>query len=282
MFALLLTGLLATYFSDAREKPAENPYAAGCACHEQLDFACAIDLLTVAAHQTDPRDQTRLIDIHRRLAESFLALGRRSEAVATFEALLKIDPAYSIESPGVSPKILDALSVARQNLAQKTTPPAEKPDAPAWLELGLAAGAELLVGQDRRLLRTGPVFELEGNYILPGPWRLGLGLRYTFHEVSASGSLVHAAGGWVSLGMVFRIGSFHLGGHLGLGTEHFGVAGEDSKTGMLIPLRVCASLELSQDVRIGLLAEPGWLLTFDSGARSSFTASVGARLVLAL
>ena len=88
----------------AQTSPAADTYAAGLACYEQLDFHCAIELLSAAAREESGGDPARLLDIYRKLADSHLALGRREEAIADFMQLLHRDPNYQVwhlsEDPG--------------------------------------------------------------------------------------------------------------------------------------------------------------------------------------
>jgi len=261
----------------------DNTYRAGLACFEQLDFSCAIELLSAAA-QSGAADKNRLVDIYRKLAESHLALGQRKEAVSDFIALLEIQPAYTITSAGISPKIIDALDQARQRL-EKTKPiPAEPnrpPSEPAGIEFGFTAGVELLVGEDKRLLKAGPVFEIEGNFVISGPWRAGFGLRYTFHDLSENNSSMHLGGAWASFGGDWMLGPVHLAALGGLGIAYFGIPNEEGKTNLLIPLRFSAGLSIGSGVQLGLVLEPGWLLSLADSLKSSFTFCLGGRLLAA-
>ena len=122
----------------AQTAPAADTYAAGLACYEQLDFHCAIELLSAAAREESGGDPARLLDIYRKLADSHLALGRREEAIADFVQLLRRNPDYQIDKSGTSPKILDAFGEARDQLKReeqarlikKAPPPPPPPSRP--------------------------------------------------------------------------------------------------------------------------------------------------------
>jgi tetratricopeptide (TPR) repeat protein len=285
--ALIASMILWCFFSNhPTDSRAQNPpkqdstYRAGLACFDQLDFSCAIELLGAAA-KSGATDKNRLVDIYRKLAESHLALGQRKEAVLDFIDLLEIEPAYDITSVGVSPKIIDALDQARQRIKKDKPIPVEPPSKPAGIEFGLTAGAELLIGDDKRLLKTGPVFEIEGNFVVSGPWRAGFGLRYTFHELSENSSSLHLGGAWASFGGDWQLGSVHLAALAGLGVAYFGIPNEEGKTNLVIPLRFSAGLSIGSGIQLGLVLEPNWLLSLDDSLKSSFTFCLGGRLLVA-
>jgi hypothetical protein len=276
LFSFVLTG------GNSEDPPGQNPgaLAAGLECFEQLDFECAIELLGAAAASGRITRNETLVDIYRKLAESHLALGQRKEAVDRFADLLRLDPGYRITSAEISPKILDALEEARERIKSETREPVPvvPPSLPEpFMELGMSGGAEFLVGEDNRLLDTGPAVELEANFLLGGAWRTGIGLRYAFHGVSASDHDVHAAGAWASFGGEWNPGIFALAAHAGVGFVHFGILNEEGKTGLWLPLRLCAGFQLTPAIHLGLVVSPGWLITFDEETRSSFTLSVGGR-----
>ncbi len=281
---------LSFVFSGAPGAAGNDPYALGVACFERLDFSCAIDLLSAAASVCPRKNKTQLVDIYRKLAVSQLALGRRPEAVADFVRLLRVAPDFRLDQPGISPKILDAFSEARIEIektsssrqAPKPAPRQAAPESPAWLELGLTTGAELLVGEDRRLLDVGPAVDLECNFIVRGPWRVGAGLRYTFHGLSAGNDSLQLGGGWVSAGLDWRLGPLAIAVQTGLGAVYFGIPGNEGRAGLWLPLRLGAGYSLGRGLQLGVVITPAWIVTFDGGAKSSFTLALGGRLLLTL
>lgn len=269
----------------AQTTPAADTYAAGVACYEQLDYQCAIELLGAAAREESGGDTARLVDIYRRLADSHLALGRRQEAVADFVNLLRLNRGYRIEAAGTSPKILDAFGEAREMLKKEELARLEKKSRPApppepWMEIGFNAGAEFLVGDDADLLETGAAFEVEATFVLAGPWRVGGGLRYTFHDLAENDSTMHLAGGWAAGGAALKLGPLHAQLLLGLGLARFGILDQEGKTGLLLPVRLTVAVPVSGDLNMGLVAAPGWLITLESDPQSSFTMSVGGRIFM--
>jgi hypothetical protein len=271
----------------AQTAPPADTYAAGVACYEQLDFACAIELLGAAAREDPGGDPARLVDIYRKLADSHLALGRREEAIADFMRILRRDPGYRIEKSGTSPKILDAFGQARDRLEREERARLEKqarlqkrtaPPPEPWMEVGLSAGAELLVGEDSELLETGAAFAVEAIFVLSGPWRVGGGLRYSLHDLSQDDSCVHLGGGWASFGAGLEIGPVRAQLLAGAGLARFGVPDQEGKTGLLLPLRFTLSVPVSGGLNLGLLAAPGWLITMETDPRSSFTLTLGGRI----
>jgi tetratricopeptide (TPR) repeat protein len=280
VFGLLPIGLTILV---AQTAPAADTYAAGMACYEQLDFPCAIELLSAAAREEPGGDPARLLDIYRKLADSHLALGRREEAIADFMQLLRRNPNYQIDKSGTSPKILDAFGEARDRLKREDQARLKKIAAPLptpepWLEVGLCAGAELLFGNDADFLRTGAALDLEAIFVLGGPWRLGGGLRYAFHDLSENESTVHLAGGWAAFGAELAIGPVRTQLLAGAGLARFGIPDEEGKTGLLFPLRLTAIVPVSGGLNLGLLVAPGWLVTMESGPKSSFTLTLGGRI----
>lgn len=271
----------------AQTTPAADTYAAGMACYEQLDYQCAIELLGAAAREEPGGDPARLVDIYRKLADSHLALGRREEAVADFVKLLRLNRAYQIEASGTSPKILDAFGEARERLKkeelarlEKKSRAAARPPPPPepWMEVGFNAGVEFLVGDDADLLKTGAAFDVEATFVLAGPWRVGGGLRYTFHDLAEDSSTVHLAGGWASGGAALELGPVRTQLLLGVGLARFGILDQEGKTGLLLPLRLTATVFVSGDLNMGLVIAPGWLVTMEGDPKSSFTMSVGGRI----
>ncbi len=274
---------------------AENdPYTLGIACFEKLDFSCAIELLSVAARACPREDKVRLVDIYRKLAESQLALGRRAEAVSDFVRLLKIAPDFRLDTPGISPKILDAFSEALSKIEKAVQPPPlprqqvlrlsrpVAPKKPLSVELGLTAGAELLVGEDRRKLNIGPALDIECNYIVQDPWRIGAGLRYSYHGLSEGSDSLQLGGGWTAAGIEYHWGTFAVAIQAGLGAVYFGVPGSEGRAGLWLPMRLGASFSLGHGLQLGALLSPAWIVTFGGGVKSSFTLVAGGRLLVAL
>ena len=267
----------------AQTAPAADTYAAGLACYEQLDFHCAIELLSAAAREESGGNPARLLDIYRKLADSHLALGRREEAIADFIELLRRDPDYRIDKSGTSPKILDAFGEARDRLKREEQVRLEKkapgrPPPEPWMEVGLSTGAEILVGDDSDLLQTGAAFEVEAHFVLTGPWRVGGGLRYSFHDLVENDSSLHLAGGWAAFGAALEFGPVHTQLPAGAGLARFGIPDEEGKTGLLLPLRLIATVPVSGGLNLGLLVAPGWLITMESDPKSSFTLTLGGRI----
>ena len=267
----------------AQTTPAADTYTAGMACYEQLDYQCAIELLGAAAREESDGDPARLVDIYRKLADSHLALGRREEAVADFINLLRLKRDYRIEAAGTSPKILDAFGEARERLKKEELARLEKKSRPPpppepWMEVGFCAGAEFLFGNDADLLKTGAAFDVEASFVLAGPWRVGGGLRYTFHDLTENDSTVQLVGGWAAAGAALELGPVHTRLLLGVGLARFGILDQEGKTGLLVPLRVIATIPVSGDLNMGLQVAPGWLITMESDPKSSFTLSVGGRI----
>ena len=267
----------------AQTTPAADTYAAGVACYEQLDYQCAIELLGAAAREEPGGNPTRLVDIYRKLADSHLALGRREEAIADFKNLLRLDRGYRIEASGTSPKILDAFGEARERLKKEELARLEKkalplPPPEPWMEVGFNAGVELLVGQDADLLKTGAAFDVEATFVLTGPWRVGGGLRYTFHDLAENNSTMHLGGGWAAGGAALRVGPVRTQLLAGVGLARFGIPDQEGKTGLLLPLRFTASIPVSGDLNMGLQIAPVWLVTMESDPKSSFTLSLGGRI----
>jgi tetratricopeptide (TPR) repeat protein len=269
----------------AQTTPAADTYAAGMACYEQLDYQCAIELLGAAAREDSGGDPARLVDIYRKLADSHLALGRREEAVADFIKLLRLNREYRIETAGTSPKILDAFGEARERLKKEEMARLEKksrdrvrPPPEPWMEVGFNAGAEFLFGNDADLLETGAAFDVEATFVLAGPWRVGGGLRYTFHDLAENDSTMHLAGGWAAGGASLKLGPLHTQLLFGVGLARFGILDQEGKTGLLLPIRLTVTIPVSGDLNMGLAAAPGWLVTMESDPKSSFTMSVGGRI----
>jgi hypothetical protein len=267
----------------AQTTPAADTYTAGMACYEQLDYQCAIELLGAAAREESDGDPARLVDIYRKLADSHLALGRREEAVADFINLLRLKRDYRIETSGTSPKILDAFGEARERLKKEELARLEKKSQPPpppepWMEVGFNAGVEFLVGDDADLLKTGAAFDVEATFVLAGPWRVGGGLRYTFHDLAENDSTVQLVGGWAAGGAALELGPVRTQLLAGVGVARFGILDQEGKTGLLLPLRLTATIPVSGDLNMGLVIAPGWLVTMESDPKSSFTISVGGRI----
>lgn len=270
----LLAGLVCLL--SAGGAPSADTYTAGLACFERLDFPCAIELLEAAKLQPGRSTET-LSDIHRKLAESYIAQDKRDRAVQEFVELLRLNPAFELDSPDTSPKILDALQEAREKLE----PPKAEPVVPdPWLEMSLQGGAELLVGTDSDLLDIGPIVELGADFVLSGPWRLGAGLRYAFHDVSGDSSTVHLGGGWLTFGGSWNLDLIHLGAAAGVGVSYFGIPDQEGKTALLIPSRVYVNFPVLPNFQVGLIFSPALVVTMDDDVKSSFTMGVGGRLCL--
>ncbi len=279
-------GARAEQADQADKDAAGDPYAAGQACFEQLDFACAVDLLTAAAYATHASDHARRIDIQRKLAESHLALGQRNKAVSAFELLLRIDPRYRIDAPGTSPKILAALEEARSKQKAPaatrrdgTQVQVRQPEAGRSVRIGLAGGAEFLVGGDRRLLEIGPVVDLDLMYQFSENWLLGGGLRWAAHSLADDDSTLHLVGGWAGTGPAFRLGPVLLAGTFGFGVSRFGIPDREGKTALLLPLRLTTDVRLHDMFELGLSFSPSLVLSLGD-FRSSLTLDLAARLVL--
>lgn len=292
MRLVVLACAVSFFLGGAASAGGNDSYALGKACFERLNFSCAIELLTAAARACPPEDKARLADIYRKLAESQLALGRRSQAVADFVRLLKAVPGYRLKETGVSPKILDAFSEARAEIDKaeasrlKALKPVRgnsqptRPAGPPSVELGLSAGVEVLVGEDRRLLDVGPAFDLECDFPVGGRWRVGAGLRYTYHGRSSGGDGLQLGGGWASAGLDWRLGLVVIAARAGLGAVYFGIPGDEGRAGLWLPLRLGLNFDLGRGVWLGLLAAPAWIVTFNDGVKSSFTMVAGGRLLL--
>jgi hypothetical protein len=257
--------------------PGGDAYRAGLSCFERLDYPCAVELLTAAKGETG--DPARRTDILVKLAESHLALDQRAQAVDVFIELLRIAPDYRVEGPGTSPKIRAALEDARRSL-RPPVPPVTRPapPPPPWMEVGIGGGVELLVGADRDHLDAGPVVDLDVVFRLPGPFRVGAGLRYAYHDVTADSSALHLAGGWALAGLAWKIDFVVLGGAAGVGVVRFGVPDAEGRTGLFVPLRLFCDFPVLRGFHVGLTTSPGWVITFSDGVKSSFTLSIGGRL----
>jgi hypothetical protein len=213
-------------------------------------------------------------ELHRKLAESYLALGRREDAVAQFELLLQDDPGYRLGDPSVSPKIQEALHAAgERRRAREPRPP--------WVELGLDAGAQFLFGNDRGSLDTGWSLELGAQLELAGPFRVGAGLLTCAHEISGNDRTLREFGGWVGAGAGLWLGPVALSGLAGLGGGWFGVLGEENQSALLVPLRLRASVQVFGPLRLGATLAPSWLITFSPKTLSSFVLAVYGHLAAA-
>jgi tetratricopeptide (TPR) repeat protein len=280
---LLALGLIALPLdpaagADRSPLPAADAFRAGVACYQQLDFSCAVDLLTAAAWQAEPADQRRWGRIHRLLAESHLALGQRDEAVAVFVRLLRGRPDYAIDEPGVSPKILAALEQARRQLAREsiasrtTAPGAAGPDRPLLLDL--TGSAQFLVGRDADRLHTGGGLELALLYRYTTHWLLGGGARWAMHSLAGADRRLHLGAGWAGAGPCWSLGPLELAGVAGLGVGHFGVPQQDSRTALLLVARLSAHWQVHPRLALGLAFAPsGWICP--DGPDSSLTFAVG-------
>lgn len=285
---ILTAGMLFLICGSAAAQPAtDDAYRAGMACFEQLDYACAVDLLTAAAYAEDGSDRDRWCDIHRKLAESQLALGRPDRAVEAFERLLTKTPEYHLDQPGTSPKIRAALDRARQQ-RQRAAPPsppvaaANEAGARATqperaIRIGLTGGAEFLVGEDDRLLQIGPVVDLGLTYRYAESWALGGGLRWTRHAMDQVDQAVHLVGGWAGGGPSFHFGPVRLTGLVGFGLARFWVPGADGATALFVPVHLAVDFAIHDRIVLGLAFSPSWLLSFGD-FESSLTLDVSAGL----
>ncbi|MBN2494718.1 MAG: hypothetical protein JXR96_09030 [Deltaproteobacteria bacterium] len=275
---LLLLALLAP--AAGRAQAEADPYAAGLACFEQLDFRCAIELLSAAALTESGREHGQRIDIQRKLAEAHLALGQRPEALSRFEHLLELAPDYALE-PGVSPKIRACLEEARRRIKRRTVSAsaAGGPAARRFL-LGLAGGVELLTGRDRELLEPGLALELQLAYRLGGPWRLAGGLRYASHDLVGGSDSLHLGGGWIGAGAELELGAAVLGANAGLGGGYFGIAAQEGRGALLLVLHAYADWRAAVWLRLGLDCAPGLVVELEQG-ETSFTASIAGRAAIA-
>ena len=260
---------------------APDAYLAGRTCFEQLDYRCAVELLTAAAR--DPRfraEPGRLVEIYRLLAESHLALRQRQQAVAAFVELLRIKDDYRPDPATTSPKLLDALDEARRRLA--ATPPgvtAGRQPAASRLALRLVPAAQLLVGRDAELLQPGACIDLGAELRLGRHWLLAATLRYAFHQTRDGQHTVHLAGAWAAAGPGFELGNWRLGLLAGLGAVRFGVIDREGKSALLLPLLVQLDYRLGP-WHAGLVLGPGWLLTLESNPRSSLLLDLGLRFTV--
>jgi len=291
--SLIICWLLLGAPEAAAQPGAADAYQAGLACFERLDYACAVDLLTAASYAAHGSDRDRWCDIHRKLAESQLALGRPDRAVEAFERLLSRVPDYRIDRPGTSPKILDALERARRELLEPppSLPPSggvDPAEARARTEararplvLSLTGGAEFLVGEDSRLLEIGSALDLGLSYRYAPGWVLGGGLRWTSHALTRGGASVHLVGGFAGGGPSFTIGPVRLSGLIGLGAARFFVPGQDGKTALFVPLRLGVDFELVDRIWLGIGFSPSWLLSFGA-FDSSLTFDLSAGLAVGL
>ncbi len=280
---LLALGLIALPLgrvagADRPPAPAADAYRAGLACYQQLDFSCAVDLLTAAAWQADPADRRRWCRIHRLLAESHLALGQRDEAVAAFVRLLGSRPDYAIDEPGVSPKILAALEQARRQLDRESTSGRASASGAGQtehpLQLDLAGSAQFLVGRDADRLHTGGGLELALLYRYTSHWLLGGGARWSVHSLAGADRQLHLGAGWAGAGPCWSFGPLELTGVVGLGVGHFGVPQRDSRTALLLVGRLGASWRVHPRLALGLFFAPsGWICP--DGLDSSLTFAVG-------
>ncbi len=284
----LIASLLILLCGSAAAQPATgDAYQAGLACYEQLDYACAVDLLTAAAYAADGSDLERWCDIHRKLAESQLALGRSDRAVDAFARLLTKAPDYRLDQPGTSPKIRAALDRARQQQERRSPPAPRPPPAPEAgnhaapqeraIRFGLAGGAEFLVGEDERLLQIGPVVDLGLTYRYAENWALGGGLRWTRHAMDHADRAVHLVGGWAGGGPSVALGPIRLTGLVGFGVARFWVPGDDGATALLVPVNLTVDFAVHDRIVLGLTFSPSWLLRFGD-FESSLTLDVSAAL----
>ncbi len=260
---------------DQETSDTDDPYKAGVACFDQLDFTCAIDLLTAASYSTKPSQADRWCDIFTKLAESHLALGQQELAVEDFSKLLKGVSDFRISRPGTSPKILEALQEARRRISESLTKDvssSEKnsfqkakrkhPESVSNVALSVEVGAEFLSGQDKSLLDTGPVLSLELLHEYSHPWIIGGGIRWSIHGVSSSDDSIFILSAWAGGGLSVTLGSFRLYGLLCIGGGWFAITGGDGRGGLVIPLRLGAGWQISQNWGLGLAFTPSWILTF--------------------
>ena len=246
----------------------DDPLDAGRSCFEQLDFACAIDLLTAAIHHTPSNQIDRQVTIYRMLAESHLALGQAGQAVDAFEALLSVRPEFRIQAPGTSPKILDALAQARARLARQVEPPPPDPplpQAPATpprtIGLSFSGGAQFLVGDDSRLLDPGAVLDLDLIYRFSESWLMAGGLRWASHGLTNGESKLQLGGGWAGAGATIQLGRFRMAGLFGFGASRFGIWDREGRTALLLPLKIFAQVQVHERFELGLSFAPSWVLT---------------------
>ncbi len=288
LLAIWLIVLPATTASSAGDdrtpERAGDAFSAGLACYEQLDFSCAVDLLTAAAWQAEPAERRRWGRIHRLLAESHLALGQRDEAVAVFVRLLRGRRDFAIDEPGVSPKILAALDQARRRLARETTAdraPAAAAEPERSLSLDLAGSAQFLVGRDADRLHTGGGLELALLYRYTSHWLLGGGARWAVHSLAGADRRLHLGAGWAGAGPCWSLGPLELAGVVGLGVGHFGVPQRDSRTALLLVGRLGASWRVHPRLALGLFFAPsGWICP--DGPDNSLTFAVGLNTAVRL
>lgn len=273
---------------DEKTPVQEESYKAGLDCFEQLDFSCAIDLLTAAAYSTKPDQTEKWCDIYSKLAQSHLALGQQELAVEDFSKLLKGVPNFEISAPGTSPKILEALKEARRHIKNSSRQAPGQSDqgfdkkektvnisSTTSVDLSLKAGVQFLVGQDHRMLDTGPVFDLELIYAYSGPWLMGGGIRWSLHGVSSDDHWLQMLNAWAGGGFSVPAGPVDLYAMLCMGGGWFGISGSDDRWAMVIPLKLGAGWKVSQRWEIGLEFTPSWVLTFGDFL-SSLTFDVSA------
>jgi hypothetical protein len=103
-------------------------------------------------------------------------------------------------------------------------------------------------------------------------------LRYSLHDLANNDSSLHLAGGWAAFGAALEFGPVHTRLLAGAGLAHFGIPDEEGKTGLLVPLRITATVPVSGGLNLGLLVAPGWLITMESDPKSSFTLTLGGRI----
>jgi tetratricopeptide (TPR) repeat protein len=261
----------------------KDVYTAASICFENLDFQCAIDLYNVARDETN--DENRLKEIHCKLAESYLALGQWNMAVSAFIHLLEKYPDFTIETSGVSPKILEAFSEAkrqRRPIQEVVLPSKEKEiDEVSIVKLvSISPAIEFLFGQDRKYMDTGVLSDLEFNFVIQHSWQFGAGLRWSFHDFSKGDQAIHLFGGWLQAGRSWTWEFLQLVILGGVGVTHFGVVDIESKTGVLFPLRLAINIAVSSSVRLGLLTTSSWVITKDQEWQTSYSLGVGARIEL--
>ncbi|HOX42775.1 MAG TPA: tetratricopeptide repeat protein [Myxococcota bacterium] len=282
----LLVGLCAWALllpTPARPADQADPLEAGLQCFAELDYACAVELLGAACTAPYlPAERLRLG--LTRLAESHLALGQREAAVAALQRLLEREPSLALpaEAP---PKLQAALEEARRLRTPGPGPGDARADAQAearadtWLRLGLGGGGEFLLGRDAELLQHGPLLELEASLELNALVRVGLGLRWSQHGLRTEGrdAALQALGAWLEVGVAGDVGPVGLQAMLGFGLHHFGVLGEEAKSGVWVPLRLGVDFRLLSWLRLGVCVVPALTALPDEG-RTSLTIGLAAGL----
>lgn len=130
---LLAFWLLLFVGSAAAEGSSEALFREGLVCYGEINFACAKSKLESAlAQEGAGGNRERLIEIHRYLAYSQVALGELGGARQSFERILSLDPAFTLDDASVSPKISGLFAEVRRSwaLAQSLESAPKEPKAP--------------------------------------------------------------------------------------------------------------------------------------------------------